>query len=116
MPMEVIEKHAVPMAQVKAELASIKERDTELSFRSAKVEEYLNDFVKLKCEEAKELFDKIMALSVPRLKDVHAAKIVDLLPKSSEELKLFLQGYTITVSKEHLEAIVAAVADYIPKK
>ncbi len=116
MPMEVIEKHAVPMATVKAELAAIKERDTELSFRAAKVGEYLNDFVKLKDKDAKEAFDKVMALGVPRLKDVHAAKIVDLLPRSAEELKLVLQGYTITVSKEHLEALVAAVAGYIPKK
>lgn len=116
MPMEVLEKHAVPMATVKAELAMIKERDTELSFRAAKVEEYLNDFVKIKGDQAKELFDKIMALSVPRLKDVHAAKIVDLLPRSVEELKLLLQGYTITVSKEHMESIAAAVSEFIPKK
>lgn len=114
--MEVIEKHAVPMAQVKAELAMIKERDTELSFRAAKVEEYLNEFVKLKDTEAKELFDKVMALSVPRLKDIHAAKIVDILPKSAEEVKLLLQGYTITVSKEHMEAIAAAVSEFAPKK
>ena len=116
MPMEVIEKHAVPMAQVKAELVTIKERDGELSFRAAKVEEYMNEFVKLKDADAKELFDKITALNVPRLKDIHAAKIVDLLPRSAEEVKLLLQGYTITVSKEHMEAIAKAVAESVPKK
>ena len=116
MSMEVVEKHAVPMAQVKAELAVIKERDGELSFRAGKVEEYMNEFVRIKEGEAKELLDKVMALNVPRLKDVHAAKIVDLLPRTVEEVKLLLQGYTITVSKEHMEAIAKAVSESVPKK
>ena len=114
--MELVEKKAVPMALVKEELEAIKKRDTELSFRAAKVEEYLNEFVKLKNKEAKELFDKIVALNIPRFKDVHIAKIIDILPKSLEEVKLVLQGYSITVTKEHMEELVKAVADYVPRK
>ena len=116
MVMEVVEKHAVSMATVKADLEEIKKRDGELSFRAAKVEEYLNDFVKLKDKEAKELYDKLVALNVPRLKDVHMAKLVDVLPRSAEEVKLLLQGYTLTVTKENMEAIAQAVSEFLPKK
>jgi len=113
---EVVEKKAVSMAQVKAELEEVKKRDGELSFRSAKVEDYLNELVKLKEKEAKELYDKLVALNIPRFKEVHLAKMIDLLPKSVDEVKLVLQGYSITVSKEHTEAIVQAVAEFLPKK
>ena len=35
--------------------------------------------------------------------------------KSLEELKIILQGYTITVSKENMQKIATAVKNYVPE-
>jgi DNA-directed RNA polymerase subunit F len=37
------------------------------------------------------------------------------LPKSVEELKIILQGYTLTVSRENQEKLIATINKYLPE-
>ena len=109
---QLIEEVPITMAELKEELARVKKRDKELNMRCTKVEEYLNQFCTLDSKKAAELTKKLEDLKIPRLKDVHIKKIIDLLPKTEDDLKLILQGYILTVNKESLKKIMKVVKDF----
>ena len=100
------------MDEVNKSLADIKKRDGELTFRTNKAEEYLNDFVKLSDEKALELKKKLENLKISRLKNDQIIKIVDLLPDEVDDLKTILSGYTLSLSKKDMEKVVAVVKEF----
>ena len=108
---EIKEEQPITMAELKEDLKKIKKRDEELNFRAEKTQEYLDQFVTIKDKDAKELFKKIEGLDVPRLKPEHIVKLIDILPTTPEEVKMVLQGYTITVTKENLKRIADAIKE-----
>lgn len=110
----IIEEKEIPMFEVKKEFAKIKKREQEPNFRVQKTEEYINTFVKITPAQGQELVDKLKALEIPRLHDKHIFKIVDILPKTVDELKVVMQGYTLTINNDNLKKIVKTVEDYIP--
>ncbi len=112
---KIISEEAINIIGLREELNKIKKRDKELGFRTNKTIEYLNDFVTLKPEEAKKLYADIEKLNIPRLKEIHIHKIVDLMPSTVDELKVILQGYTITVTKDSMQKIINVVKKYIKK-
>ena len=105
----------ISIYDLKKEVTKIKKRDGELSLRSSKTKDYLNSFIVLKQKDAEDLESNLIKLNIPRFKDKHVKKVLDLLPVSVEELKIILQGYTLTVNKENMEKIVSTVKKYIPK-
>ncbi len=113
---EILEKTPVSLAQIKGVLGSLKKRDEELSFRGTKTEEYVNNVVMISKKQAEELSKKLIGLEIPRLKEEHIIKIIDILPRSEAELKVILQGYTITVSADSRKKIMDVVKDFLPKK
>ena len=114
MATEIISEKPLGMGDLKKEIEKIKKRDKELNFRALRTEEYLQHFTILK--DLDELFKKIESLKVPRLKEQHIIKIIDILPKTVDELKVILQGYTITVNNENLKKIVDTVDKFIAEK
>jgi len=109
---QLIEEQALTMSEVKEHLGKIKERDGELNFRANKTEENLNAVVTISASKAKQLKKKLEELEIPRFKDFHVCKLVDTLPKNLDELKVILQGYTITVTNDNLKRIVEVTKDY----
>lgn len=116
MSIEITSENPVSMAALREKLKAVKKRDKELNFRANKVDEYLDMFVKLKEKDAEDMCKKLEALNVPRLKPEHIVKIVDLMPETVEDLKVILQGYTLTVNKENMAKIVEVVKGFLPKK
>ena len=104
MAMEILSETPVSAYQLKEELEKIKKRDKELNFRAAKTEEHLNSLGIPK--NLDELHEKISKLDIARLKDQHIRKILDIMPKSVNELKVVMQGYTISVTNENMKKIV----------
>ena len=113
---EVIEKDPITMAELKGQLKNIEKRDEELSFRGNKTMDYLNEFVDLSDKKAKEFGDKLRELDIARLKEEFIHKIIDGLPRSVEELKVLLQGYTLSLSSEEMQKVMGVVKEYLPKK
>jgi len=113
---KIIEEKPISMAELKEELKEIKKRDTELGFRTTKVAEQVDLLKVVKVKDAEEMFEKIQKLSVPRLKDVHIYKIIDLLPQNVVELKNIVQSYSLTVTNDNIEKILEILADYTSKK
>ncbi|MFH1641314.1 MAG: hypothetical protein ABIC04_00270 [Nanoarchaeota archaeon] len=100
---KILNEIPISMNELREELVKIKNRDNELNFRAGKTEEYLQQSSVIKNE--KELVDKLIKLNIPRLKDQHIKKIIDILPKTVEELKTVLQGYPISINNENLKKI-----------
>lgn len=108
----VIQQTPVNVYQVKSALDAIKARDSELTFRGGKVEEYLQQFTTLDPKQAEEMYKAIEGLDIPRLKDIHIHKIIDVMPKYLEDLKTVLQGYLVTIKDDQLTKILDVVANY----
>lgn len=109
--MQIISETPINMYQLKKELEKIKKRDNELNFRANRTEEYLQQVLTLKNTD--ELFDKIMKLNIPRLKEQHVHKIIDIAPTTMNELKVILQSYTITVNNDAMKKIVDTLTDFL---
>ena len=110
---KIIQEDPISLYELEKEIKAIKKRDEEMNIRSKKTEEYLQDFVSIKLSEAEELQKELESLNVPRLKTTHIIKLVDTLPDTPEEVKIVLQGYTITISKENLNKIAGAIKKYV---
>ena len=112
--MQIISEVPINSYQLRKELESIKKRDSELNFRANRTEEYLNEITILK--NAEELFDKIVSLNIPRLREQHIHKIIDITPTTLNELKVVLQGYTLTLSNESMKKIIDTINEFLEKK
>lgn len=100
----ILEETTVPLYVVKEALQKNQEAG-ELNFRANKTLDYLNAIPIAKKKDAEKLIKALEALEIPRMKDAIIHKLVDTMPTSTEELKGILSGYTLTVTKEHLEKI-----------
>ena len=106
---EIVKEVPICIAEVKQEIDKIKKRDKELGFRTARTEEYLNYFSN---KDSLKLLESLKKLEIARLKDEHIVKIADLMPKTVEDLKIILQGYTVTITKDNMAKIVEEVAKF----
>lgn len=109
---EIIKEEPLTMVEMKDELEAIKKRDTELNLRALKTLEYINQLTSLNIKQAKEFYTKIEKLKIPRLRDQQIKKIIDITPKTVDELKVMLQGYTLTVKNENMKKIVKVVSEF----
>lgn len=100
---EILSETPISAYQLKEELAKVKQRDKELNFRANKTEEHL---ATIGLKNADELFDKISKLNIPRLKEQHIRKIIDIMPATVKDLKVVMQGYTISLNNENMKKIV----------
>lgn len=108
-----IEEKTLSLVDVKDYVEAIEKRDTKLTFLSGKCKEYLDGFVTLTPAKKEELQKKLLHLNLTRLKEEHIAKIIDFLPKDTNELKVVLQAYPLSMPKKDQDAIVEVVKDFL---
>lgn len=112
----IIDEKPITMAEVKEELENNAKKFGVLNFRATKTKEYVDEFQTLKTKEAKEIAKKIAELNIPRLRDLHICKIVDLMPHKIEMVKLIFQGTPLTITDDNCKKILKIVEEYLPKK
>ena len=112
--MQIVSEVPIGIYILKKEIEKVKKRDNELNFRAQRTEEYLQQAATLKNSD--ELFDKLMKLNIPRLKEQHVHKIIDVNPTTLNELKIILQSYTITVNNESMKKIVDTINEFSEEK
>ena len=100
--------------ELKKHLGKIKDRDKELDFRAAKTEEYLSQISTT--EKSEQLFKKLLDLGIPRLKESYIHKIIDIMPAAPRDLKVVLQGYSLTLSNDASKKIIDVVKEFADKK
>ncbi|MBN1503227.1 hypothetical protein JW930_06830 [Candidatus Woesearchaeota archaeon] len=106
---KIISDEPINMYDLNKELKKIRKREEEANIRSAKTGEYLKNFLVLKQGDADALRKELNELNVPRLKDVHVNKLVDILPETVDEVKLTLNKYNVSISKENYKKIVNSI-------
>lgn len=111
MALEISSEAPISSSQLKEELKKIKQRDKELNFRATKAEEHLEHIETYKNTEP--LFEKISKLNIPRLKDQHIYKIIDIMPGTVKDLKVVLQGYAISINNEDMKKIVDIINNFV---
>ncbi|MBT4174690.1 hypothetical protein HOC80_02265 [archaeon] len=106
--LKVLDEKPVNFTDLKEMLAKL-DKDKELSYRGEKTKEYLSNFTPLTAKEAQGFSKKIEGLDIPRLKDRHITKIMDVLPKDLDSLKALFSGETITIKDEDLKRILDVI-------
>tara|TARA_Y100000034_G_scaffold126401_1_gene177570 strand:+ start:3627 stop:3959 length:333 start_codon:yes stop_codon:yes gene_type:complete len=104
--LEIIEENSLSLQELKAKLDKIKKRDKDLNPRGIKTYDYIGRFSK---KDTKKLREGLSKLGILRLKDKHINKIVDIVPKSIDELKAILSGENLTLKQEDLTKIVETI-------
>ncbi|MDP3728529.1 MAG: hypothetical protein Q8R18_03685 [bacterium] len=107
---QVLEEAAVSLVELKKSLKNL-QAEAPLTFRAEKTNTYLEAFHLYDSKEAEELSKKVMALNIPRLKERHIIKIIDIMPKDLDSLRLLLSTETLTIKDEDLKKIL----DVIPQ-
>lgn len=113
---KIISEVPLSLSELRSHIEAIKKRDKEPGIRVTKTDEYVQAFTVLDQAKSAEMRGKLQKLEIPRLKEEHISKIMDILPESVEELRAMLQGSIITISKENMKKIVDAVQEYVPGK
>ncbi len=106
--LKVLDEKTVSLTELKDMLTAL-EKNKELSYRGEKTKEYLTNFTPLTTKEAQSFSKKIEELEIPRLKDRHVTKIIDVLPKDLDSLKALFNGETITIKDEDLKRILDVI-------
>ena len=106
---DIINENPVTMAELKEKIEDIKKRDKELKPRTLKTHEYLERFVSIKGKDAVKIKEQLLKLQISRIKERHIAKIIDIMPKDIETLKLIFVGENVTLKQDDLEKILEAL-------
>ncbi|MFW6230595.1 MAG: hypothetical protein ACOC32_01070 [Nanoarchaeota archaeon] len=112
MASNVINKEPLSLTEVKDALDKVKKRDEELNFRSNKTYEFVKSLPLLTKKDYTALYKKIEELEIPRLKDFHIKKIIDVMPVNADDLKMLLSGYTLTVNSDNMKKIIEALKEF----
>ena len=108
----IISEQPLSLYDVKKELKVIKKRDENLSVRANRVNDYVELFTQLSEKDAAELKEKLTALEIPRMKEEYVDKIIDIMPVSSDDVKVVLTGYGVTIKNDHVQKIIDTLAEY----
>ena len=107
--MKVIETKPVGMPEAK-EIMSSREKDKELSYEQKLAMEHLNKFTKLKPNEAKKFLEELSA--VLRMSEETKIQILNLLPKTAEELRMIFTRENFSLKDNEIKKILEIVKKY----
>ena len=105
MDYEVIKETFIPIAKVEDILKKVKDRNYEQKIAY----EHVKKFSKIKLENAERIIEELLKLEMRKLKEHQIIKIVDLMPKNIEELKVILEKSQMPFKDEELEKIIEIV-------
>lgn len=112
MARRIISETPTNSSEVKKILENIKEHEKELGFRAQRTLEHLEAIGPLGSKKSKELENALTKLNIPRMKDQHVHKLIDVMPKTQDDVKLILQGYALTVTNDNCKKIADTVSEY----
>lgn len=106
---EVIEETPISLSVLKVHLKALNHEKE--SYRAEKTNAYLEVFAINTEKEVKVLAHNINDLNILRLKERHVVKIVDIMPKDLDSLRLLFSAENLTIKDEDLKKIL----DVIPQ-
>lgn len=110
MDIQVVSKEIQCMADVEAELKSVKSTDRKPS--QQKTFDIIRTVAYLNKADSKKMTDQIKALGIVRLSEEHIVQIINLKPKTKLELESVLSATKTTIKQEDQDKIVAIVKEF----
>jgi DNA-directed RNA polymerase subunit F len=107
--MKVIETKPVGMPEAR-EIMSSREKDKELSYEQKLAMEHLNKFTKLSDADAKKFLEELSA--VLRMSEETKIQILNLLPKTAEELRMIFTRENFSLKDNETKKILEIVKKY----
>jgi len=104
---KIIVEEPISSVDLVEQLNEIKKKNKELGQKAKKTLEFLSAMDLPKPKEAKALKEKIIGLNIPRLKERHISKIIDVMPGDMDSLKAVFSGENITIKQEDLNKILS---------
>jgi|YelNatPaOPRAMG01_1025707.scaffolds.fasta_scaffold22428_5 DNA-directed RNA polymerase subunit F len=107
--MKILEVRTIPLALVRKRLMECQEKGfvvRSIARRTMELADMLS-----KCGQPEELYEKLLGLG---LKDLTASMIVDIAPKTEEEVKILL-GFEESMSDETVSKVLELVSTYCYK-
>ena len=104
----VLEENPIALTDLKTELDKIEKEGT-LSFRGEKTKQYLDMFAQTDKKDLKKIREEIINLNIPRLKERHITKILDIMPTDLDSIKMLLSGETLTINDDDLRKIINVI-------
>lgn len=111
--LKIVSERPLSLIDTKEKLNAIKKRDSDLGNKASKSFEYLNAFVHINKKQAEQLAAKIGELNIPRLRDRHIVKIIDMMPQDLDSLKIIFSGDNITIKQEDLNRILDVIKENV---
>ena len=109
MDIDILEQTPISLPTLKGTLETLKTKNKELNFRAQKVLDYLTESTTLDAQQAEDLKKKLIEANIPRIKEKHIDKIIDLTPDSIDEIKSLLIGENVTLKPEDLQKILTLI-------
>lgn len=103
----IVEERALSLPEVKERLTA-KEKEEKLNFRAEKTKAYVENVLQ-NGKTPEKLRTDIMALNIPRLRDRHIVKIIDIMPMDRDSLKVLFSGDAITLTEDDIEKIINVI-------
>ncbi|MBD3319130.1 hypothetical protein GF342_04445 [Candidatus Woesearchaeota archaeon] len=89
-----------------------RQKKGELTFRAQKTYDHLQQIGGLDYKKAEELYKKLEALEISRMRDQYLVKLVDTLPTTEKDAKTILSGFNVSFNSKDLKAMVDVIKDY----
>ncbi|MBI4015145.1 MAG: DNA-directed RNA polymerase subunit F [Candidatus Aenigmarchaeota archaeon] len=107
--MKVIQSRAISAAEAR-DIVETAQKDRELGYEQNLAAEHLKKFVKLKTEDAKKLGEELA--SVIRMSPETQAQIINILPKTPDELRLIFAREKFSLKEDETGKILEIVKKY----
>jgi len=107
--MKVIDTKPVGMPEAKKVMAS-REKDKELTYEQKLALEHLKKFTKLKPTEAKNFLEELSG--VLRMSEETKIQILNLLPKTPDELRMIFTREKFSLKDEEIKKILELIKKY----
>lgn len=107
--MKILEVKAVPTAEAK-EIIVRREKDKELGYEQKLAAEHLKKFSRLKADDSKKLVSELEG--IVKLSPETLAQVVNLLPKTADELRILFSREKFNPGEEEIKKILDAVKKF----
>lgn len=104
------DKKLVTISEVKNILKKIEKERPELTYEQRIALEHSTKFSKLTNQKSKDLIKDLLKLEF--IEEIHAYKIVDLLPKNSEDIKTIFAKERLNLDDNKINEIIKLVNKY----
>ncbi|MEM1657715.1 MAG: RNA polymerase Rpb4 family protein [Candidatus Jordarchaeales archaeon] len=110
MPLKILSEKYLTLAEVK-ELLEKRESEGRLNYTQRVTLDYVRLFSKLPADKSRKLVD--LLVEKYGLKESTATQIVNVLPQTIDELRVFLAYETKTFGREELESMVNIICEFL---